>query len=94
VKTAENQAARLLSFVKVKAPIEERRAPIKHPISFWNIHIDAWRLSVLSQKEYCRRHGLRDKAIFFNLSRRGSLSAYQCIKKNATTSTRTSKRTR
>ncbi len=40
----------------------KRRAPIKHPISFWNKHVDAWRLSGLSQKEYCRRHGLRDKA--------------------------------
>ncbi len=38
----------------------KRRAPIKHPISFWNMHVDAWRLSGLSQKEYCRRHGLRD----------------------------------
>jgi len=26
------------------------------------MHVDAWRLSGLSQKEYCRRHGLRDKA--------------------------------
>ena len=40
----------------------KRRAPIKHPISFWNMHVDAWRLSGLNQKEYCRRHGLRDKA--------------------------------
>lgn len=40
----------------------KRRAPIKHPISFWNMHVDAWRLSGLSQTEYCRRHGLRDKA--------------------------------
>ena len=40
----------------------KRRAQIKHPISFWNTHVDAWQSSGLNQREYCRQHGLREKA--------------------------------